>query len=74
MPIEQVGKYEIEYEAESLPDDGGWVAYVAVFGASENPAHRNTILPRKRVDVTETFGTEEAALEAAHRIGLTMLS
>lgn len=74
MPIEQVGKYEIEYEAAALPDDGGWAAYVAVFGASDNPAHRNSIMPRERVGVAETFKTEAEALEAALRIGLTMLS
>lgn len=73
MPTEQSGKYEIDYEASALPDNAGWAAYVAVFSQSENPAHRNSIVPRKRVAVEEMFADEASALAAAQRIGQAML-
>ncbi len=73
MPTEQCGKYEIEYEAGALADNAGWAAYVAIFSPSDNPAHRNSIVPRKRVAVEEVFADEASALEAAHRIGQAML-
>lgn len=74
MPMEQVGKYEVEYEAGSLPDGAGWAAYVAVFGASDNPAHRKIIVARKRVALEEVFDSEAAALTAAQRIAGEMLN
>lgn len=73
MPTEQIGKYEIDFEASELPESAGWAAYVAVFGQSDNPAHRNDLVPRKRVGLDQKFETEAAALEAAHRIARTML-
>lgn len=73
MGIEQVGKYEIEYEAEALPENAGWAAYVTVHGASDNPAHRKEIVARKRVALESAFATEDAALEEAHRHALAML-
>ena len=73
MPTEQAGKYEIEYEAGVLPEDAGWAAYVAIFIPSENPAHRNNVVPRKRVAVDEVFADEASALAAAQRIGKEML-
>ena len=74
MPTQRSGKYEIEYEASALPDNTGWAAYVAVFSESDNPAHRNSIMPRKRVAVEETFADEASALAAAQRIGQSMLN
>lgn len=74
MPTEQVGKYEIEYEACPLPDDNGWAAYVTIFGHSDNPAHRNNIIPRQRVGLEQIFDNETTALETAHQIGMTMLA
>ena len=74
MPIELVGKYEIDFEAVRLAEDAGWAAYAAVFGASENPAHRNEIVPRKRVAVETVFETEEQALAAAHESALALLA
>ena len=73
MAIEQVGKYEIEYEAEALPEASGWAPYVAVYGESDNPAHRKEIVARKRVALESVFDTEAAALDEAHRLALLML-
>ncbi len=73
MAIEQIGKYEIEYEAEALPEAAGWAAYVAVYGESDNPAHRKEVVARKRVALESTFSSEEVALEEAHRLALAML-
>ncbi|MBC7413720.1 MAG: hypothetical protein H7327_02160 [Herminiimonas sp.] len=73
MPIEQIGKYEIEYESEALPDDAGWAAFVAVYGESENPAHRKEIVARKRVALEASFNNEAAALDEARRIARSML-
>ena len=74
MAAEQAGKYEIEYEAVALPESAGWAAFVAVFGESENPAHRKEVIARKRVAVDQTFDTEEAALEEAHRLALELIA
>ncbi|MBC7575102.1 MAG: hypothetical protein H7244_12310 [Herminiimonas sp.] len=73
MPIETIGKYEIDFEAEALPADAGWAAYAAVFGASDNPAHRKSIIARKRVALETAFTTEEAALAAAREHAIAML-
>ena len=73
MPTEQAGKYEIEFEAEALPDNAGWAAYVGIHGHSDNPAHMNSIVPRKRVAVEEVFADEASALATARRIGQEML-
>ncbi len=73
MAIEQIGKYEIDYEAEALPEAAGWAAFVAVYGESDNPAHRKEIVARKRVAVETVFSTEAAALDEAHRQALAML-
>lgn len=73
MAIEQIGKYEIDYEAEALPEEAGWAAYVAVYGESDNPAHRKEIIARKRVAVETAFASEADALDQAHKIALTLL-
>lgn len=73
MANARVGKYDIEFEAEALPDAAGWAAYVAVYGESDNPAHRREVVARKRVAVETRFDTEAAALEEAHRLALAML-
>ena len=73
MAIEQVGKYEIEYEAEALPESAGWAAYVAVYGESDNPAHRKEIVARKRVALETVFSSEASALDEAHRLALALL-
>jgi hypothetical protein len=73
MTIEIIGKYEIDFEAEALPADAGWAAYVAVFGASDNPAHRKCIVERKRVAIESRFDSEEAALSAAREHAIAML-
>ena len=58
---------------EALPADAGWAAYAAVFGASDNPAHRKSIIARKRVALETAFTTEEAALAAAREHAIAML-
>ena len=73
MAIEQIGKYEIEFEAEALPDASGWAAYVTVHGESDNPARRKEIVARKRVALETVFASEAAAFEEAHRLALVML-
>lgn len=73
MAIEQIGKYEIEYDVEALPEACGYAAYVAVYGESDNPAHRKVIVERKRVAVELAFANEAAALEEARRQALLML-
>lgn len=72
MTIEQIGKYEIEYEATELPEQVGWAAYVAIFGESDNSAHRKCVVERKRVGLESSFSSEETALAAAreHAVGL----
>lgn len=73
MPTEQIGKYEVEYEASRLSEEGGWAAFVAVFGESDNPAHRKEIVARKRVALESSFDSEEAALAAARAAAGQML-
>ena len=74
MAIEQIGQYEIAFEAEALPQASGWAAYVAVYGESDNPAHRKVIVARKRVALEAAFASEAAALEEAHRQALLLLA
>lgn len=74
MAVEQIGQYEIAYEAEALPEASGWAAYVAIYGESDNPAHRKVIVARKRVALEAVFASEAAALEEAHRQALLMLA
>lgn len=74
MTTEQIGDYEIDFEAMLLPEDAGWAAYVAIFGASDNPAHRRSIFERKRVELESHFETEEAALAAARAHAVTLLA
>lgn len=73
MTTEQIGKYEIDYEAAELPDEGGWAAYVAVFGQSDNPAHRKCIVERKRVALESRFDSEDTALAAAREHAVALL-
>jgi hypothetical protein len=73
MTIEIIGKYEIDFEAEALPADAGWAAYVSVFGASDNPAHRKCIIERKRVAIEARFDSEAAALAAAREQAVALL-
>lgn len=74
MPTEQRGDYEIEYSGVRLTDVEGWAAYVAIYGPSPNPMHRNSIVPSQRVAVEQVFATEAEAEAAAHEAALGMLN
>jgi hypothetical protein len=72
VPIEQRGDYEIDYSGVKLTDVEGWAAYVAIYGPSPNPMHRNSIVPSQRVAVEQVFATEAEAEAAAHEAALGM--
>lgn len=74
MPTETIGDYEIEYAGLPLPEGAGWGAYVAVFGPSPNPMHRNSIFPHHRVAVETVFTNEHAAEEEARKIALSLIN
>lgn len=74
MPIETIDEFEIEYEAQHLPDDEGWAAYVTIYGPSSNPMHRNGIYPTHRVATDVFFPSEQAAEEEALKIGRQLLA
>jgi hypothetical protein len=73
VPTEQLGEYEIDYSAVRMTDVDGWAAHVAIYGASANPMHRNSIVPGQRVAVQQVFATEGEAEAEAHRAALAML-
>ena len=73
MPTEQCGEYEIDYSAVRMTDVEGWAAYVAIYGPSPNPMHRNSIVPAQRVAVERVFATEAEAQAAAREAALAML-
>lgn len=73
MPTEQIGEYEIEYEALWLADVDGWAAYVTIYGPSPNPMHRNMIVPHQRVAVKHVFATRDEASNEARTAALAML-
>lgn len=74
MPLEIIGKYEIEYEGGRLPASNGWGAYVTVYGPSPNPMHRNMIFPRRHVSLQTIFPTEQLAEAEAYRVALELLN
>jgi hypothetical protein len=73
VPTEQIGQYEIEYTGERLTDVDGWAAWMAIYGPSPNPMHRNDIVPRQRVAVEQVFASEEEAAAEARKAALAML-
>lgn len=73
MPTEQIGDYTIEFTGVRLTDVDGWAAYMAVYGPSANPMHRNDIVPNQRVAVEQVFATEEEAAAEARKAALAML-
>ena len=73
MPSETIREYEIEYSGELLPEGEGWGAYVAVYGPSPNPMHRNSVFPHQRVAVETVFPHAHAAEKEARRIALSLL-
>jgi hypothetical protein len=73
VPTEQIGEYEIEYEGVRLTDVEGWAACVTIYGPSNNPMHRNSIVPNQRVAVEQVFATEGEAQAEARKAALGML-
>ena len=73
MPSEKIGEYEIEYSGVKLSDSDGWAAYVAIYGNSSNPMHRNAIVPSHRVSVNNAFPTEDAATKSAREIAISLI-
>lgn len=72
MQSKKIGDYEVEYGGEPLADSEGWAAYVAVYGPSPNPMHRNSVFPHQRVAVESVFGSEAEAADAALASAKTM--
>ena len=73
MPSEIIGEYEIEYSGVQLAGTDDWAAYVAIYGPSTSPLHRNSIVPTQRVAVTSVFPTQEAAVDEARKVAISML-
>jgi hypothetical protein len=73
MPTEQIGDYEIEYSGVHLAESEGWTAWVAIYGPSRNPMHRQPVVPSQRVEVETHFSSQQEAEQAARRIGIGML-
>ncbi|HJV81155.1 hypothetical protein [Noviherbaspirillum sp.] len=73
MAQETIGEFDIEYSGIRLADVEGWGAYVAIYGPSHNPMHRNEVFPHQRVAVETVFPTERAAEEEARKIAMTLL-
>lgn len=74
MRYELIGEYEIEYAGVRLLEVEGWAAYVAIYGPSRNPMHRNSVFPHQRVAVETIFPSEQAAEEQARKIALSLLN
>ena len=73
MPTETHGDYEIDYQGQFLADVDGWAAFVTVYGPSDNPMHRNIVIPAQRVSVQQVFASEEQAAAEALRVARSML-
>ena len=74
MQTRQIGEYEVEYGGEQIAESQDWAAYVAVYGPSPNPMHRNSIFPHQRVEVESVFATEAEAADAALKAASAMLA
>lgn len=73
MPTETHGDYEIDYQGQFLADVDGWAAFIIVYGPSDNPMHRNIVIPAQRVSVQQVFASEEQAAAEALRVARSML-
>ncbi|RJG07925.1 hypothetical protein D3870_08230 [Noviherbaspirillum cavernae] len=73
MRSEYIGEYEIEYAGIQLPESEHWGAFVAIYGPSPNPMHRNSVFPEQRVNVDVVFSSEVEAEAEAHRIAISMV-
>ena len=73
MTTETIGEYEIDYSGAHMADVDGWAAWVAIYGPSANPMHRNSIVPAQRVAVEHVFGTEAEAEAEARKAAVAMV-
>lgn len=73
MPSETIGEYEIEYSGMQLAGTEDWAAYVAIYGPSSSPMHRNSIVPTQRVSVANVFPTQDEAADEARKVAISML-
>lgn len=73
MPYQNIGDYEIEYEAVQVPGTEQWTPYLTIYGPSKNPMHRNVVFPRQQVAVTQSFSGKEAAEAEAQAVAHTLL-
>ena len=73
MPYQNIGDYEIEYEAVQVPGTEQWTAYLTVYGPSKNPMHRNVVFPHQQIAVTQSFSSKEAAEAEAQAVAHTLL-
>lgn len=63
-----IDSYEVEFSAEPLEGTRQWAAYLAVYGPSSNPMHRNNLVRKHRIAAEQQFldkATAYAAAEAA---------
>lgn len=60
-----IDSYEIEFSAEPLDGSRQWGAFLAVYGPSSNPMHRNNLVPKHRIAAEQQFLDEAAAYAAA---------
>lgn len=63
----------MEYEGVPVAGTQQWAAYLAIYGPSTNPMHRNSLFPRQQVAVDKAFLTKEAAEEGALAVAETLL-
>lgn len=73
MRSEFIGDYEIEYAGVRLPESEHWGAFVAIYGPSHNPMHRNSVFPEQRVAVDLAFGSEAEAEAEARKVAMEMV-
>lgn len=65
MSTKFIDHYEIEYSAEPLEGSKQWGAYIAVYGPSSNPMHRNNIMRKHRISAEQQFADQASAYAAA---------
>ncbi|HWU97098.1 MAG TPA: hypothetical protein VN114_01175 [Oxalicibacterium sp.] len=73
MQSGKIGDHDIEYEAVQVAGTKQWAAYLAIYGPSNNPMHRNNIFPHQHVCVNETFMSREEAEAGALAAAETLL-
>ena len=73
MRSEFIGDYEIEYAGMRLPESENWGAFVAVYGPSHNPMHRNCVFSEQRVALDSSFATEAEAEAEARKVAILMV-